>query len=275
MMKHTSPTALFIRRELSQSLHARWFMVYSIIFLAGGVLFAAFGLDDSIVYGYRGFAKAFAGLVHLALMAVPLMALFPAAAAIAEERESGALEYILAQPVTFGQVYAGKWAGVGVALLLSLTIGFGAAGSFAILRQVPATMVLVLYCFVLLLALVFMSLGFLLSTLTTSRARAVTFGIVVWFAMLALGTLGVMVAFVRWGLPERMLMAWTFLNPVEAFRIGIIVSLDPDLSLLGPVGAKILDALGSRGTGLLAGISLALWTAIPALIGLKGYHAKG
>jgi ABC-2 type transport system permease protein len=120
---------LFVQRELAGSLRARWFLAYSAVFLAGGVLLATFGMGDAVIYGFRGFAKAFTGLVHLALLFVPLMALFPAAAAIAEDRESGALEYVLAQPVTFGEVYAGKLGGVSLAVLLSMTLGFGAAGA--------------------------------------------------------------------------------------------------------------------------------------------------
>ena len=124
---------MFAKRELAGSLHTRWFLVYSAVFLAGGLLLATFGIGSTVVYGYRGFAKSFAGLVHLALVFVPLMALFPAAATIAEERESGVLEYILAQPVTFVEVYLGKWAGISIAVVLSLTVGFGAAGAVAVL----------------------------------------------------------------------------------------------------------------------------------------------
>jgi len=261
-------TTLFLRRELAGSLHARWFLVYSAVFLVGGLLLATFGIGNTVVYGYRGFAKAFAGLVHLALMFVPLMALFPAAAAVAEERENGVLEYIVAQPVTFSEVYIGKWAGLSMAVLLSLSVGFGVAGAVAVLRGVPPGLIVTLYTFVLLLASCFVAVGLCFSTLAKSRARAVTLGIVVWFIFLALGTLGVIVAFVRWGVPEQVLLVWSFLNPIEAFRIGVVSSLDPDLSLLGPIGTSILETLGSRGTVGLALLMLVLWTLLPGVVGL-------
>lgn len=268
-------TMLFVQRELAGSLRARWFLGYSAIFLAGGLLLATFGMGDITIYGFRGFAKAFTGLVHLALLFVPLMALFPAAAAIAEDRESGALEYVLAQPVTFGEVYAGKLGGVSLALLLSMTLGFGVAGAVAVLRGVPPGLVAVLYAFVVLLALVFVALGLCFSTVTNSRARAMTFGILVWLVLVALGTLGVMVAFVRWGLPEQLLVAWSFLNPVEAFRMGVVSALDADLSLLGPVGAKIVERLGDGGTTLLAAFSLLTWVTVPGLAGWALFRRRG
>lgn len=263
----TSRTALFIHRELAGSLRARWFLVYSAVFLVGGLLLAMFGGGDAVVYGYRGFAKAFAGLVHLALLFVPLMALFPAAAAITEERESGALEYLLAQPVTFGEVYLGKWGGVSAAVLLSLTVGFGVAGAVAVLRGVPPGLVALLYLFVVLLALTFVALGLCFSTLTASRARATTFAIVLWLGLVTFGTLGAMIAFVKWGVSATALATWTFVNPVEAFRIGVVSSLDPDLSLLGPVGAKIVARLGTGGTTALAAGALGAWVVGPGLAG--------
>jgi ABC-type transport system involved in multi-copper enzyme maturation permease subunit len=262
-----SRTVLFIQREVAASLRARWFLVYSGVFLVSGLLLATFGAGDVAIQGYRGFARAFAGLTHLALLFVPLMALFPATATIAEERESGALEYLLAQPVTFGEVYAGKWGGVSVAVLLALTIGFGAAAAVAVLRGVPPGLVAMLYGFVVLLALAFVALGLLLSTLTSSRARATTWGVVLWLGLVALGSLGILVAFVRWGLSEQVLVIWTFFNPVEAFRIGVVSSLDPDLSLLGPVGAKVVARFGARGTPALAGAALLVWTAVPGIVG--------
>lgn len=263
----TGQTRLLIRRELIASVRARWFAAYSLVFLLGGVILTTIGFGDTMIYGYRGFAKAFAGLVHMALLAVPLMALVPAVATIADERETGALEYLLAQPVTFSKVYAGKWWGVSLALLLSLTIAFGVAGTVAILRGMPLHLVLTLYAFVLLLALTFVAVGILLSTLVATRARAITVGLIVWLVLTGLGTLGVMIAFVRWGLPAQALIIWSFLNPVEAFRIGIVSVLDADLSLLGPVGAKIIDRLGAAGTTVLAAASLFAWTCAAGTLG--------
>jgi ABC-type transport system involved in multi-copper enzyme maturation permease subunit len=256
-----------VRRELVASLRARWFVVYSIAFLAAGLLLAGVGLGDTMIYGYTGFAKSFAGLAHLALMFVPLMALFPAVASLAEERDSGALEYMLAQPVSFGEVYAGKWGGIGTAMLLALSIGFGTSGAVVVLRGVPVGLVLTLYALVMLLALGFVGLGLCFSAMATSRARSLTLGIVVWLLLIALGSLGVMAAFVRWGVSDGALMTWTFLNPVEAFRVGVISSLDADLSLLGPVGIGIVQRLGSAGTTLLAAGALAVWALVPGLVG--------
>lgn len=259
---------ILVRRELASALRARWFLACGGTFVAAGLALAAFAGGDTVIHGYRGFARAFAGLVHLALLFVPLLALLPGAAAIADERESGALEYVLAQPVTFGEVYLGKWIGLALALALAITAGLGVSGAVAALRGVPVGLLVVLWGQVVLLALAFAGLGLSLSAITASRARATTVAVVAWLLAVALGTLGLMLAFVRLGLPATTLTVWTFANPVEAFRVGIVSVLDPDLSLLGPVGARIVERLGPHGATALAALALGAWAVVPGLLGL-------
>jgi ABC-2 type transport system permease protein len=258
---------LFLERELASAFRARWFIAYAAIFLVGGMAVATFGLGDAIIYGYRGYAKSLAGLVHLSLFFVPLMALIPAVGAIADERESGALEYLLSQPVSFGEVFWGKWLGTAGAVCLSIAIGLGAASAVAVVRGVPAAVVIALFLFVVLLALAFVALGFLLTASVRSRLKATTIGMILWLFFVALGTLGIMAAFIRWGLPSQVLVAWAFVNPVEAFRIGILSVLDPDLSILGPVGQRIVSSLGVPGTVAVSSGSLIAWAVVPTFIG--------
>jgi ABC-2 type transport system permease protein len=229
-----------VRRELGESLRSRWFVVYSAIFLVGALALTFFGLSGSEIYGYRGFAKVMAGLVHLALLFIPLMALFPATAAIAGEREIGSLEYLVSQPISFGELFWGKWFGVSLAVALSLFFGFGLAGAIAILGGTPWQLILLLLTLTFLLAEAFVAIG--------------------------LGTLGVMGAMLRWGLPRFVLTFWAFANPAEAFRLGIVASLDRDGSLLGPVGGAWVAAIGANGVIALCFAFLILWVLVPTLV---------
>ncbi len=254
------------RRELGESLRSRWFMVYSGVFLVGALALTLFGLGGSEIYGYRGFAKVMAGLVHLALLFVPLMALFPATAAIAGEREIGSLEYLVSQPISFGELFLGKWLGVSLAVSLSLMFGFGLAGAIAVWNGTPWQLIALLLALTLLLAEAFVALGLLCSVVARSRSRATSAGLVVWIVAIGLGTLGIMGALLRWGLPRLVLALWSFANPVESFRLGVIASLDADGSLLGPVGNAWMNSLGASGVIALCLGSLLLWTALPTAI---------
>lgn len=252
-----------IRRELGESVRSRWFLLYSVIFMVGALALTLFGLSGSEIYGYRGYAKVMAGLVHLALLFVPLMALFPSTAAIAGEREMGSLEYLVSQPISFSELFWGKWLGVSLAVSLSLLIGFGMAGAIATYYGTPWQLIALLLALTVLLAEAFVAVGFLCSILARTRARATGAGLVVWIVAAGLGTLGVMGAMLRWGLPKFVLTFWAFANPIEAFRLAVVSSLDSDGSLLGPVGSVWMESVGASGVIALCVVFLLLWTLLP------------
>lgn len=261
------------RRELSSAVRNYWFVVNGGIFLVGGLLLLLFGQQDVSVLGYRGVARSLTGLLQLALFVVPLMALFPAAAAIAGEREVGTLDYLLAQPVTRSQVYVGKWCGIAAAVGLSILGGFAAIGAVALSRGVPPGLLLALVGLTLLLAAAFVSFGLWLSAASGTQGRATSLGLTVWIATLALGSLGMMGAFVGWGLPPTALEVWALINPAEAFRMALVALVDPGLAMLGPVGEDLADRFGDGGLVALAVLSLAGWTAIAFWAGRRTFDA--
>lgn len=265
--------ARLTRRELSSAVRNYWFVVNGGLFLVGGLLLLLFGQQDVSVLGYRGVARSLTGLLQLALFVVPLMALFPATAAIAGEREMGTLDYLLAQPVTRFQVFLGKWCGIAAAVGLSILVGFTAVGVVALDRGVPVGLFLSLVGLTLLLAATFVSFGLWLSATSATQGRATSLGLSLWIGTLALGSLGMMGAFVAWGLPPTVLEAWALVNPAEAFRMALVTLVDPGLSMLGPVGADLAVRFGEDGLLALAVASLAGWCTIGFWAGRTTFDA--
>jgi hypothetical protein len=57
--------------------------------------------------------------------------------------------------------------------------------------------------------------------------------------------------------------------------MGVVAALDADLSLLGPVGAKIVERFGAGGTMALAAASLAAWVVVPGFTGWWLFRKRG
>ena len=49
----------------------------------------------------------------------------------------------------------------------------------------------------------------------------------------------------RWRLPAEVVFTLAALNPVESSRIAILAGIDPELSVLGPVGFWLANSLGA------------------------------
>lgn len=250
------------RREFRESLRNYWFWVNSGVFLGGGILLVLFGQADVAVLGYRGVARSLAGLMQLVLFVVPLMAVFPTAAVLAGEREVGTLDYLLAQPVSRADVFAGKWLGVSAAVLSSVVGGLALVAGLAAWRGMPPALLAQLTGLAALLALAFVSLGLWISAATATQGRATSLGLTLWLFLLALGSLGLMGAFVGWGVSPVILEVWAFVNPAEAFRMGMVALLDPEMHILGPVGADLSERMGSGPLVALSLASLAAWIGL-------------
>lgn len=260
-----------VRRELRDAVRRYWFLVNAGAFAVAGLLLMAFGQGESVLAGSRGFARALAGLMQLALVFVPLMALVPAVVAVAGEREAGTLDYLLAQPVTRGRVFVDKWIGVSIAVVLSVVVGLALTAAAAAARGVPSGPIAALVGCTVLLASAFVSLGLWISATTASRTRATSLGLTAWLALVGLGSLGVMSAFVKWGAPAALLEVWALLDPVEAYRLATVVALDPEAGVLGPVGQALVDRLGAPGVVAAGTASLAAWSAAGFGLGYRAF----
>jgi len=259
--------ALLARREVAEVLRSRWFLVYAALFFAGGTAFAVLGAGQGLGGG-RISLRALVGLMHVLVIVVPPMAMLPAIALHADDDESGFLEYLLAQPVDRREIFLGKWAGAAAGITLAVLLGLLPGVVGALLRGAPADVLGVLLALTLLLGVGFATVGLALAAVTAGRGRATAAAVVLWLVLVVLGSLGMMAAFVRVGVPEPVILGWSVANPVEAFRLGILSLMDPDLSLFGPSADALLRLLGTRGLVAAAFGCLLGWTGLAGLVGL-------
>jgi Cu-processing system permease protein len=253
-----------VAKVLRDSLRDRWFWLYTAGFavLAGSLTLMA--VPDAETVATSGFGRTAATLVALVQLVVTLMAVTLGARVLVAERESGSLAFILSQPINRTEVLLGTFVGLGTALLAAVTAGFGVAGLLSTTRGAPADALTLLKLTGLawLLSLAATAIGLIVGVTHRRVAAATSTALIVWFVLVFLGDLGLMGTAVASRLPVESLFLTTVLNPVEAFRLASIVTLDGSLDALGPAGTYAVDTYGT-GVGLIATGVLVAWIVLP------------
>jgi Cu-processing system permease protein len=256
--------ALIALKEMKEAWSNRWFLLFS-----GAFAVLALGLSWLSVTGvagaaFAGFGRTAASLVHLVILVVPLMGLILGATAVAAERERGSLIYLLCQPIEPRELVVGKFLGMSGAALAALAAGFGLAALALSARGIAGSPSAYLAFLGLagLLAMASVSVGLLISTLSSKVSLATGVGLFVWLTLVFLGDLGLMGTSVALRLEARDLLVAALLNPLQVFKMASLLAIRGGLEVLGPAGLFAVRTVGSRLVPLLVAVLL-LWVLVP------------
>ena len=264
------------QKEMRDALHNRWFLLYTIAFVGLSLAFSYMSLAGAGISGFAGFGRTAASLINLVLLIVPLMALTVGAQSLAGEQERGTLTYLLAQPVTRLEVFVGKYVGLLLSLLASLTLGFGIAGLLIALNRTGASNPFIFVRLVFqtfLLSLTMLSVGFLISALTRRAGVAVGIGLFLWLAFVFLGDLGLMGTAVALRLPIEQLFVLSLLNPLQVFKMSAILDINATLDILGPAGIYAMQEFGAALQWVFLAV-MAIWIVAPAALAYAKFARK-
>ena len=258
---------IIVHRETKESIKNRWFIIYTFCFSALAILLLFLASSRGDIAGFSGFSKTAASLINLVLLFIPLIALITGSISISSERESGTLSYLLSHPITKQEVFIGKFVGALISIWFSIFLGFGLAGIVIAINGVGGNVSYYLITILLsaLLAASLLSVGFLVSVLSSKSSKAISIAIFLWLLFLVLGDLGIIGTTVAMNLGVKKLFILTILNPVEVFKIASVLILSPRFEILGPVGVYAIRTFGKVGIFFLLTSILILWTLIPLL----------
>src|SRR5262245_11001804 len=267
--------AVVAREEYRRALETRWLFVFTALFALLVLGLSYFGLAQSREVGFQGFARVTLSLMNLVLIIVPLTGLMLGVASIAGGGESLAL--LLAQPVTRGEVLAGKFLGLAAALGVAQALGFGGGGIVVALnagaQQVPGF--LVLTCLSLVLGWLTLAAALLLAALWPDRLRAMTAALLLWLLLVVAYDLVVLGATaVLRGVPlQAVLFPALLLNPVDLVRVLTTLAVGSG-ALFGPTSAVLLKMFGSGGGVALGLAVLAIECVVPLAIALRVFRRR-
>jgi Cu-processing system permease protein len=267
---------VLIQKELRDARHNRWFVLYTVTFAGLALSLAWLALSGIGAYGFAGFSRTGASLINLVLLIVPLMGLTLGALSLASERERGTLLYLLAQPVNQIEVLLGKYLGLALALLATLVLGFGLSGLLIAWQggSAQSNDYLAIVVLAFLLALISLSLGFLISSTTRKGATAVGLALFFWLLLVLFGDLGLMGTALVLQVRINELFLLTLLNPVQVFKMAAILAMHSDLEVLGPAGLYALRTYGARLLPLLFMLLIA-WTIVPLAFTYLVFQRRG
>ena len=259
-MKHLLLTAT---ADISESLRSRWFMIYTLVF--GGIVVALFmsGLTESRIMGFSGLSRVLVTYLQITMAILPVFVLITTVRSVAGDREAGIFEYMLALPVSLGVWFWGKFVGRFIVVFLPVALAMIVAVAWGGMKgvEIPWAQVITYTGFLVSLALCFLGIGMLVSTLARSSDVATGAAFLMWLALLLFMDLILLGMLIREGLPSEGVIAVALLNPLQVFRTASMMLFDPHLVLLGPSAYVILDNFGQTG--------YVVWALVyPGLLGL-------
>lgn len=269
MIDRTNVIAL-AEKELRDALRNRWFIVFTVAFAGLALALSALMQPGGSRFQVASFSRTTASLINLVLLFVPLIGLTLGSANLAGDRETGALGYLLAQPVTRVEVLLGKYMGMAGALLATLALGFGLAGLALALQGSgnDAESYLLTVVLAYLLALAMLSLGFLMSVLAQKTTTALGGALFLWLLLVFLGDLGIMGTALITRMPIGSVFFVTVVNPLQMFKIASILAIQANLEVLGPAGLYASNQFDNGLLPLLL-LGLLLWVVVPLLFALS------
>lgn len=237
----------FARLEMMEALRSKWLLLASGLYLGLLVTFVWLGLRESSVLGFTGLSRVLLNLANAVIVVFPLMVLVGTHSAIVKAKTSGFCELLLAQPVRRSTWFWGLLLSrimVLIAPLVVIMAGCSIAALFAEDEPELASIAIRSLAITTSLVFSFLGLGLYISSRAKTLERAIVTALLAWVVTAAVHDVFLITVLLRTPLPPQIIFFASVLNPSEAARVGLLTSVDPELSVLGPVGFWLANALG-------------------------------
>ena len=246
---------LTVSTDILESLRARWFVVYAVVFGGLIVLLYVMGLTESRVMGFAGLSRLLVTYIQLSMAILPVFVLVTTVRSVAGDREDGVLEYLLSLPVGLGAWFWGRVIGRFLVVflpVLAAMLGAVVWGGLVEHAEIPWRQLAYYTGLLMSLAWCFLGIGMLISSLARSVEVAQGAAFALWLSLLLFLDLILLGVMIREHVPAETVVALALANPMQVFRTAAMMLFDPQLVLLGPSAYVILDAFGSLGYMLYA-----------------------
>lgn len=231
--------------DLKESLRAKWFLIYSLVFGGLIALFFIAGITESQVMGFSGLSRLLLMYIQITIVILPIFILITTVRSISGDRDNHTLEYMLSFPISLSQYYWGKIIGRFVTVFLPVFLAMVIAVIFGAMKgaEVPWSLFLLYAGLLFALTSSFLGIAFLVSSIVRSSEMGLGVAFFVWIFLLSFLDIALISLMMQNRINDGVIIAIALINPMEVFRVAAISLFDPELTVMGPVAFYILDMM--------------------------------
>lgn len=244
----------------------KWLIGYTLIYLV---------LTDALIRFGGGGPKALLSLSNIMLLFVPMISLVYGILHLYQSKEF--VELLLAQPLKRKSLFAGLYGGLTLPLCLAFIAGTGLPLIYTgVWMQTGAVTILTFMSLGVGLTLVFTGIGYLFGLkYFDERVKGFGYALMTWLVLAVLydGLILLIVSTFGDYPLERVMIAFSMINPIDLARIGVLLKFDIS-ALMGYTGAVFNRFFGSQLGFVVALGCMLLWISLPVWRALRLFNRK-
>ena len=275
-MNHFKNLLLIAYLDLKESIRAKWFIVYALVFGGLIALFFIAGITESQVMGFSGLSRLLLMYIQVTIVILPIFILVTTVRSISGDRDSHILEYMLSFPISLKEYYWGKVFGRFITVFLPVFIAMVFAIVYGLFKgaEVPWSIFLLYTGLLFSMSSAFLGIAFFISSIVKSSEMALGISFFVWIFLLAFIDIALISLMMQQRINTELIIGIAMVNPMEIFRVAAISLFDPELTVMGPVAFYILDTMSQSIFVLLSIVYPLLLGVVFAFLGFKIFTKK-
>ena len=258
---NTTAVRAILYQTFRESIRAKWLIMFAMVFFLLAINVPELILLGAHLLPPNYFEEYLTYLVSLSFPLLPLLALPMGSAGIVEDRESGALQYLLSNPISKIDFLLGRMvglllstttvivAGYGLAAMISYTTNIGAYGLLGVVLLIAAA-----------INAAMLGLALIISALSKKKSTALGIGIFVWFLFTVLADLGLVGTTLSIIAGPQYVLPFILINPIETATILANLQFQT-VADIGITGHIVQVVLGSSASFYLS-LDLVIWIGI-------------
>ncbi len=231
--------------DLKESIRAKWFLIYSLVFGGLIAIFFIAGVTESQVMGFSGLSRLLLMYIQITIVILPIFILITTVRSISGDRDNHILEYMLSFPISLKQYYWGKIIGRFITVYLPVLFAMVVAIVYGIVKgaSIPWDIFFLYTGLLFAMSSVFLGIAFFISSFVKSSEIALGIAFFVWIVLLAFIDIALISLMMSQRFDDKLIIFIAMINPMEIFRVAAISLFDPELTVMGPVAFYILDSM--------------------------------